>query len=50
MCKATSVNHSGPNFLLDQNDSCVCRLYGGDPTRFPELLAAHAKTAELASG
>jgi hypothetical protein len=22
----------------------------GDPARFPELLAAHAKTAELASG
>jgi len=22
----------------------------GDPGRFPELLAAHAKTAELASG
>jgi len=22
----------------------------GDPARFPELLAAHAKTAELVSG
>ena len=27
-----------------------CGMARGDPTRFPELLAAHAKTAELASG
>ena len=27
-----------------------CGMARGDPARFPELLAAHAKTAELASG
>src|SRR6266404_3138582 len=27
-----------------------CGMARGDPVRFPELLAAHAKTAELASG
>jgi hypothetical protein len=27
-----------------------CGMARGDPGRFPELLAAHAKTAELASG
>jgi hypothetical protein len=27
-----------------------CGMARGDPARFPELLAAHAKTEELASG
>jgi len=27
-----------------------CGMARGDPALFPELLAAHAKTAELASG
>jgi hypothetical protein len=27
-----------------------CGMARGDPARFPELLAAHAKTAELAPG
>ena len=27
-----------------------CGMARGDPARFPELLAAHAKTAELVSG
>jgi len=30
--------------------AAACGMARGDPARFPELLAAHAKTAELVSG